>query len=404
MRKCLIAAVLAIAFLRVTPLCAQDGGPSADSVRVRIGPLMMNPTISLTNIGVDHNVFNVAPDKGPVQDFTFTVSPNTDFWLRAGGTWITATMNESINWYQKYSSERTANNEYKLGWIVPTSHIGFKINGAYTNARERPGFEIDTRAARKETQFTTSLDFKGLPKTFFGVTASRQQTRFANDAEYLGVSLQETLNRINSSYGLTLRYQATPLTSIMISATRSKDGFEFSSDRDTTSTAIQASAEFAPAALIKGNVSFGYTDFKPNAPDLPQYKGAIGEANLTYVLLGATRFALNAGRGVQYSYDANQPYYLQTRIGGSITQQLFGPFDVQARGDYAILAYRDRVGSQLEVTDRTDHRKTYGMGIGLHMGKDLRLAFNVDQDNRDTKVAEHQYEKFLVGTSLTYGF
>ena len=38
------------------------------------------------------------------------------------------------------------------------------------------------------------------------------------------------------------------------------------------------------------------------------------------------------------------------------------------------------------------------------MGKDLRLSFNVDQNNRDTKVLEHAYEKFLIGTSLTYGF
>ena len=74
------------------------------------------------------------------------------------------------------------------------------------------------------------------------------------------------------------------------------------------------------------------------------------------------------------------------------------------RGDYSILAYRDRVGADLEVTDRTDHKKTYGVGIGFHMGKDLRLSVNASQDNRETKVAEHQYEKFLVGTSLTYGF
>ena len=74
------------------------------------------------------------------------------------------------------------------------------------------------------------------------------------------------------------------------------------------------------------------------------------------------------------------------------------------RGDYSILSYRDRIGAEVEVTNRTDHRTTYGIGIGFHMGKDLRLAFNVDQDNRDTKVAEHQCEKFLIGTSLTYGF
>jgi hypothetical protein len=32
------------------------------------------------------------------------------------------------------------------------------------------------------------------------------------------------------------------------------------------------------------------------------------------------------------------------------------------------------------------------------------LSLNVDQNNRDTRVVDHQYDKFLIGSSLTYGF
>ena len=74
------------------------------------------------------------------------------------------------------------------------------------------------------------------------------------------------------------------------------------------------------------------------------------------------------------------------------------------RGDIAALDYRNRAGAVVTVPDRTDHVTTVGVGIGYHMGKDLRLSFNVDQNNRNTLVREHQYEKFLIGTALTYGF
>jgi hypothetical protein len=123
-----------------------------------------------------------------------------------------------------------------------------------------------------------------------------------------------------------------------------------------------------------------------------------------YILLGSTRFSANGGRGVQYSYDNTQPYYIQSRIGGSVAQQIFGPLDVQLRGEISLLDYRNRAGVPIVVPDRVDHVTTVGIGFGIHMGKDLRLAFNVDQNNRQTQVAEHAYEKFLVGTSLTYGF
>ena len=404
MPKGLVAVFVAVALLRGAPAFAQDGGPDVNSVRVRMGPLMMNPTISIANIGIDHNVFNDPPDKAPKQDFTVTVIPATDFWLHLGPTWVTASLNESINWFQTYASERTANTQYKLGWNVPASVVSFKIDGTYIRASERPGFEIDTRAARKETQFDGALDYRAFSSSFLGVTASRQQTRFADDAAYLGINLQTSLNRVSTTFGLNVRHQLTPLTGITFSATRAQDQFEFSPHRNAVSTSANTSVTFGAGALIKGTFSFGYTDFKPIGSDLPGFRGTTGTVDLTYVLLGSTRFAITGGRGVKYSYDFNQPYYLQSRIGGSVAQQIFGPFDVQVRGDLAYLAYRSRIGEVVAVPDRTDRVTTVGMGVGFHMGKDLRLSFNIDQNNRETQVLDHQYEKFLIGTALTYGF
>ncbi|MCU1386006.1 MAG: hypothetical protein JWL71_4703 [Acidobacteria bacterium] len=407
MRKSLLALFTVLALVPAPPAAAQapiDGGPDPASVRVRIGPLMMNPTISVTNLGIDHNVFNDPPDKAPKQDFTVTVTPLSDFWLHLGPTWLTGSMNEAINWYQKYASERTANNTYKLGWRVPGPRVSFRVEGSYINARERPGFEIDTRAARKETLFSAAADIHTLSKSTIGVSASRQQTRFADDAEYLDTNLKTSLNRIDTSYSLNLRHQLTPLTTVTFSAAQAYSKFEFSPDRDTTATSGTVSVAFAPEALLRGGGSFGYENFVPADPTLPAYKGLIGTADLTYVLLGSTRFALITSRGVQYSYDVLQPYYVQSRISGSVAQQIFGPFDVQVRGDLAYLAYRNRAGAVVAVPDRTDRVVTYGIGLGIHMGRDLRLAFNVDQNNRDTKLAEHGYDKFLVGTSLIYGF
>ncbi|HEX3646574.1 MAG TPA: outer membrane beta-barrel protein [Vicinamibacterales bacterium] len=407
MQNTLVAACLvAVALLPGASASAQenDGSPDVHDVRVRIGPLMMNPTIALTNLGIDHNVFNDPPDKNPKQDFTFTVTPVSDFWLHLGPTWVTANLNESINWYQTYSTERTANNTYKLGWIVPGTLMNVKINGSYLSAKERPGFEIDTRVARKETHFDGSVDYHALSKSYLGVTATRQQTRFASDAEFLDINLQTSLNRVDSSYGVYVRHNLTPLTTLVFTGSRAYSTFEFSPLRDSVSTSALASATFSPAALIRGKVSVGYTDFKPVDPALPPYGGLIADIDLTYVLLGSTRFAVSGGRGVQYSYDVNQPYYVQSRIGGSIAQQIFGPLDVQVRADIASLAYRDRAGATIAVPDRTDHVTTIGLGIGYHMGRDLRLSLNVDQNNRDTRVVDHQYDKFLIGSSLTYGF
>ena len=405
MRNSLVAVCAAVALLPVTPAFAQgEGGPDMTKIKVRLGPLMMNPTISLDNIGIDHNVFNDPPDKIPKQDFTLTVTPLSDFWLHLGPTWVTASLNSQINWYQKYASERTANNQYKLGWNVPRSVLSFKIDYVHTDVRERPGFEIDTRAGRKEVTYSGSVDYKALSKTYLGVSGTRERTRFASEAEFDGTNLEIALNRVNTTAAVNVRHQLAPLTSLTMSVSRSMDRFEFSPERDSDSTTAQATLAFLPGALLKGTVAVGYSDFKPRDPDLPGFSGLVGTAGLSAVLLGMTKFSVTGSRAVNYSYDVKQPYYVRTGIAGSVAQQIFGPFDVEARAGTEILAYRDRAGAVVQVADRTDHVNTFGAGVGYHIGKALRLAFNVDKVKRDSLATDHQYDNFKFGTALSSTF
>ena len=117
-----------------------------------------------------------------------------------------------------------------------------------------------------------------------------------------------------------------------------------------------------------------------------------------------TRFAVQFKRDVSYSYDVNQPYYLESGVGASIAQQVYGPVDAVARINASRLAYRDRAGAAVEVVDRVDYVRTYGIGVGYRMGRDLRIGFNVDQQHRISDVASRQYDGLRYGTAVTYGF
>ena len=104
-----IAVALAVV---LTPLAASAqsvSGPPAN-VRMRIGPLFVNPTLALSNAGRDTNVFNDA--KNPKEDVTITITPATDLWLRVGPSWVQGNIREDIVWFQKFASERSANNSY----------------------------------------------------------------------------------------------------------------------------------------------------------------------------------------------------------------------------------------------------------------------------------------------------
>jgi hypothetical protein len=381
---------------------SQEPGAPPSTVRVRFGPLYLNPTISLTGAGVDNNVFN-EPDQTAKKDNTATLSPATDLWLRFGPSWINGNVKEDLVYYQKYASERSANTSVKVNWIIPLNRLLLNPGVSYLATRARPGFEIDTRAQRTEVDYNGLVELRVASKTFLGARGERRATNLDQGTEYRGINLHDELTRTATTYGVTVRHQATPLTSITFDATHEQDRFEFSPDRDADSTQFTGGVKFDPAALLKGGATFGYRDFKPTAAAVPAFRGTTAAVDLSYVALGSTKLAVTITRDVQYSYDVNQPYYLQTGATGSISQQIFGPVDVVARIGAQSLDYRNRAGAVVVIADRVDQVRSYGAGIGYHLGRDMRIGFNVDQQNRTSPLAEQQYKGLVYGFAVTYG-
>jgi hypothetical protein len=402
--KCLAAAGLWL--LLASPAAAQTdptGAPDPARVRVRLGPLWLNPTIELTNLGIDTNVFNEPADANPKQDFTLTVVPKTQLWMRIGPSWLSGEIIEQVVWYQKYASERSANNTYSIGWKIPLNRLVFDVGAKYLNTRERPGFEIDERAQRFESSFRGKVEIRALSKTFFGVDATRDKVDYDDSAVFMGTNLQTELGRVVTKAGVTARQQLTPLTSVTMEVSTEQDRFALSPLRDSDSRAVTAAVAFDPLALIKGHARIGYRDFDPLQPGLARYQGLTASVDLSYVLLNMTKFAVQTSRDVQYSYDVNEPYYLQTGVSGSVTQQILGPLDAVGRAGVANLDYRERAGA-LDFANRVDQVRTYGGGIGYHVGSDLRIGVNIDYTKRTSPLAVRQYDGLVFGTSVTYGF
>lgn len=401
--------LLAIAALSTSARAQQigdtgDGGPDPTTVRVRIGPLWMNPRIEVPNIGIDTNVFDDPADANPKRDFTATVTPTTDIWLRIGRSWLRTNIREDLVWFQKYSSERSVNNSYLVEWRMPLNRLAITLSPNYLNTRERPGYEIDARAKRIEWGGRGLLEVRALSKTFFGVAASYRKVDYDPADEFLGVNLRDELNRTEKIASVTMRQELTPLTTINVAVGQEQDRFKYSPLRDADSTNATLGVSFDPHALLKGSASIGYRDFRPLVSTLPAFTGMTATGDLTYTLLGTTRFQVGFKRDISFSYDIDQPYYLETGFNGSIAQQIFGPLDVVGRFGASQLAYRDRTGAVVAVADRVDHVHTYGGGIGYHFGGNTRIGFNVDQVHRTSALTQREYDGLRYGTSVTYDF
>jgi len=381
-------------------LAQVDGAPPGD-VKMRLGPLFLDPTLSLTNAGVDNNVFNQSAS--PTSDATVTVTPRTNFWVRFGPSWLAGGVEENLVYFKDSTGERSANNSYQLSWMIPVNRITFRPRAEYKNTRERPGYEIDTRALHTELLYGARIDVKWFSKSSVFLKADRYQVLFDQAAQFGQVNLHDALNRTTTTATVGVDYEVTPLTTLSATYSIGQDRFSFDAVRNAKSSTVGAAVRFDPAALIKGSATVGYFDYKPDDPATPGYKGLTTVVALSYVFLGSTKADVNVARSVQHSYDINQPYYVQT--GGSVrlTQQVHGPFDVTALAGLQQLAYQDRAGAVVLSPDRVDHVNTIGGGVGYHLGRDTRLGFNLEQDHRDSLLTNHRYTGLRYGFSVTYG-
>jgi hypothetical protein len=148
----------------------------------------------------------------------------------------------------------------------------------------------------------------------------------------------------------------------------------------------------------------GYRRFTPSSGLVPSYRGSTASVSLSYVAAAFTQLGIQVNRDVEFSFDESAPYYVQTGIGGTVTQQIFGPVDLQGRASVQRLAYQAREDAADALADRTDRVRSFGTGIGYRVGPDLRVGFNVDRVRRTSPLPDREYDGWRYGSTASYGF
>ena len=230
MRKLFIATLTSLLLL---PGVASAQTPTNDaanvdqirqSYRIHVGPLYINPTLLLKEVGVDSNVFNQAGEQK--SDFTTTFTPQADIALTfARRGLLKATVGSDLVYYQKYATERSIDPQVKVRGEAYAHRLTLFAEGAYLNTRQRPNYEIDIRSRHVEQDAQAGAALRLTPKLSIELAARRAEARYDADAVIAGTNLRETLNR--STQGLTgaVRHRLTPLTTLSVQFDRLADTF-----------------------------------------------------------------------------------------------------------------------------------------------------------------------------------
>ena len=382
-----------------TPARAQTPVPEAvETMPIHFGPLGLRPSVSITNVGNDSNVFNDADN--PQEDFTATAVPRLLARIRGGRLVLSYGSAAEMVYFRKFTSERSVNTTSDLRLDGNFGRLQPYIAAGWVATKERLNSEVDVRSPRTQQTYAAGVRMLLASRTAVVVSARRLALDFDEGARFRGVDLSRTLNSRTDSVDAGLQLLLTPLTTFSMTTSFQRDRFDAAPERDSDSLRLLPALQFDPTSLIRGSVAVGYRRFRPLTPELPAYSGLLVQAGLGYTLLARTKFDVEAVRDVQYSFEDLAPYYLSTGGRLTVTHQLVGPLDLQAFGGRQSMAYRQR---QLPGAARRDHVETYGAGAGYRLRDNLRLGVTWESNRRKSALDEREYVRRRVYASLTYG-
>jgi hypothetical protein len=369
--------------------------------RSHLGPIYVTPTILLKELGVDSNVFNAAGEQK--SDFTFTVGPKVDLWVPvARRALLQGTAATDLVWYAQYDSERSVDPQFALRGEVYLRRVTLFASGQYVNTRQRLNYEVDVRARHLENGANAGVAVRLTPKLSIEAATLLERTRFDSDAVFDGVSLQKTLNQDTTGFSVTGRHHITPLTTLALRYERLKDEFEYSPIRDSNSVRVMPGVEFKPRALITGTAYVGYRRFTPSATRaLREFTGLVAQLGLSYTLLGSTTMGVSYSRDLTYSYEVEQPFFINNSVGVSVRRAIGRRFDIIVSTDRHQYVYQDVL---VETTPREDVTWNYTGTFGYRIGNG-RIGFGASYWQRESPTQSFRdYDNLRFGTTVTYGF
>jgi hypothetical protein len=371
-----------------------------EHARIRIGPVSVQPTFVLRDVGVDSNVFN---DSGqPREDFSATTGAKVDVGLRLNRVIATCGSTFEYIYFQEFKSERGSNRsstgrvDFLLGRLRPYALASI------LDSHERPNSEIDARAHRRETRYGGGLGLLLFAHTSVTAAYRRSNASYADDEVFGGVTLADALNAEAETVTGGVELELTPLTSVAFEVEQTRDRFTRSPGRDADTRRYGATVTFQPAALISGRARIAYRDFQPLSNEIPEMSGVAASLALAYAFRDQMRVAVNFDHDIRYSFADLTPYYLSTAARVTLTQRIHGPLDVQLVGGGDRLRYEPRADAA--ALAHADRLRVVGGGIGYTLGDNSRISLNIEHTERTSPVEERRYTRRRIFGSLTYGF
>ncbi len=380
------------------PLTATLADSEPETGVIRLGPVRLAPGLTIRELGHDDNVFDEADN--PKEDYVVAGTPDISVFTRLRFVQVSAYAGSDMQYYKEYESERAIGHSFRGRVTMVGSRLTPFFGAGTHRTRTRPNGEIDVRADLQTDELSGGLAYE-LSTNAQAFGAAIQSDVDYRDAFQSGISLEQSLSRRSTEYQSGIRTDLTPFLSLQLRGAYKEDEFRLNPNRNGDSRMGTAVLVIDTAAVISGSATFGYQDYQPVDPLIAPYRGVIGSGLITYPFLELGRFNFGYNRGIEYSFDEAEGYYVDTSFNLAYTHRLFGEVDAQGSMARSFFTY----GNGATTPEREDTLESYNGNLGYNMRNKTRIAAHYDYARRRSpEIASRNYIRRRVYLSWTVAF
>ena len=384
-----------------------------EDVTFEIGPFKLFPTILLSNVGYDSNVYHMSQYADPISDFTATFALRLRAYLLYRD-WVILSFTE-IPEYVFYLEQKNIqgwNNTFSTEAKFCVLHR-FVLSGNYLNGnrRYRPSSEFDVPLYEKIIGYGGTFFYETARRTSFGLGTDVSKIRYEDVTqpdEQIPVST--SLNRQEKNLSLNFFYRVRPESNFFISGGYSEYKFEYveSQWRDSISYQVYTGIQFPLLGRLRGTLSVGYKKLIPQLKELYGYSGIVGNTNFD-IRLGRFVFRVLYIRDIPFSYSSENLYFIQSTYGGGISFYLTQYFRIDYNINYGSGEYTDEIlypvpDGEDEMIKRRDEDINHSAGFVIRIMENTGVGLNVNFWDRTSNLPNYNRERVFFGLFITYDF
>jgi hypothetical protein len=381
------------------PLTATLTDTAPETGVLKIGPVRVAPGLTVQQLGWDDNVFNEPETESPKEDFVAEAQPDVAAFSSLRFVRFSAYAAAPMIYFHTYESERSIGYDARARVDLLLGRLRPFVGYGQADTQNRPNGEIDARVERVDQEVSGGLAFDLSAHSV--VYGSAYQSRHEFEEAFDDGNNLANLTHDGYNYEGGIKTDLTPLLSMQVFGSYHEDRFPEDPTRNSLGKSITTTFRFDPAAVVTGIVTASYHDIHYADPGLEPFRGMMGSAALTYPILEIGRLSAVLRRGVEYSYDAVEAYYVESSAEITYTHRLVGEVDVQGRVSRAQLNYSARP-TQPEHTDTLD---AAAGGLGYNLRNRTRVALNYEYARRKSPAfAARNYQRRRVFVSWLFAF